>query len=938
MTVAASTDLVKPDPDLILRWVQTLYSGCGGLIHVCTPSGWSGATFTNDDAGHRDLLVWVRRMHERGVQGIYARSTTLSRPLAYGERGGDEDSAFWTGFFADMDIEAPGHKTKNTLPPDLDACKAILEEALLPEPTLWIMSGGGFYPWWLLQEPQQVTDVTQLREYSRQWQGVIRDAAQRLSYHYGPVGDLSRVLRLPGTVNRKVADNPRPCVKVQGEGTGQRYEFEALLADLRIAVAHAEDRNPKPEPREIAPAKPRESGSGLLPGEDFNQRGTWEEVFAGTGWTHDRSVGVEDFWVRPGKERRDGHSATTNYQGSNFMWVFTTEAQGFEPDRSYTKFKAYSILHHGGDDKAAARELGKKGYGDQRPMAAALQPFRPALPAIEVRPMDLTIEQYREQMRPMTKQARVLASIDVAERVFRALHVEHTMDMADVSRWVQVLHDDGLMAKGQITLLEKGIKQEARDIEVRRRREAAADDMLPTPNAPADVAQALVEKDIWGSTDGIPHLRFYQQEWYSWIDNRWTITDPGQIRNAIYEATHKAHYESVDHNYNPIVKPWHPTKEKVVKVMDALSHHCVFSTEDPSKDISLSNGVYSVAFGTFKPHHPRRFNTHILPYEYRPEAECPSWLKFLEDILPSDDAGKGLLQEFFGYCLGGRTNQQKALAMVGVRRSGKGTILRILHKLMGAHRTTSPRLGDLSGPFGEQVLIDKSLAIFSDVRWDSDSRHAATSSLLPILGEDARSINRKNQRAWEGTLDTRFILASNEVPSAKDVSGAFLARLIFLHLRQSFVGREDPNLTEKLEAELPGILNWALEGLTRLEGRGRFEQPESGRAVERAVREAGGGTVAQYVNDAFEVDPTADSIPFSSWYEGYQRWCYQNQDNPVHRRAIRSTLELDLGPQGVSIERRGGVAYVVGLRPQPPSEEPTAPRWLIGAGLVNSRT
>ena len=72
-------------------------------------------------------------------------------------------------------------------------------------------------------------------------------------------------------------------------------------------------------------------------------------------------------------------------------------------------------------------------------------------------------------------------------------------------------------------------------------------------------------------------------------------------------------------------------------------------------------------------------------------------------------------------------------------------------------------------------------------------------------------------------LPTRIVILANEMPSFRDPSGALERRLIVLRTRRSFLGEEDVSLTDALLRELPGILNWAIEGRQRLYSRGRFE-------------------------------------------------------------------------------------------------------------------
>lgn len=71
------------------------------------------------------------------------------------------------------------------------------------------------------------------------------------------------------------------------------------------------------------------------------------------------------YWRRPGKDK--GVSASTNYQQSNLLYVFSTSTL-FEPERGYTKFAAYTLMEHNGDFKVAAKALMRRGYRGSRGM------------------------------------------------------------------------------------------------------------------------------------------------------------------------------------------------------------------------------------------------------------------------------------------------------------------------------------------------------------------------------------------------------------------------------------------------------------------------------------------------------------------------------------------------------------------------------------------
>lgn len=101
--------------------------------------------------------------------------------------------------------------------------------------------------------------------------------------------------------------------------------------------------------------------TGKRPGDDFNTRASWEEILQPHEWEQEKRCGETTHWHRPGKNK--GTSATTDYDGSDLFYCFSSNGDPFEADIAYSKFAAYTYLNHGGDFKAAAADLAAKGYG-----------------------------------------------------------------------------------------------------------------------------------------------------------------------------------------------------------------------------------------------------------------------------------------------------------------------------------------------------------------------------------------------------------------------------------------------------------------------------------------------------------------------------------------------------------------------------------------------
>jgi len=301
---------------------------------------------------------------------------------------------------------------------------------------------------------------------------------------------------------------------------------------------------------------------------------------------------------------------------------------------------------------------------------------------------------------------------------------------------------------------------------------------------------------------------------------------------------------------------------------------------------------------------PRFFAVNALEFDPDPAAPSPSaWHQFLHQLFDGDEQSLDLLQEWFGYCLTGDTSQQKMLLIVGPKRSGKGTIARVLTRLVGNGNFCGPTTSSLAGHFGLQPLIGKTLAIVSDARFHGENIATVVERLLCISGEDTLTVDRKHLTSVTMKLPTRFLFLTNEFPRLTDASGALTGRFVILRLTESFFGKEDTGLTDRLLAELPGILNWAIEGWRRLHERGRFVLPASVQDVVQEIEDLS-SPVSAFVREACVVGP-GHRVSVDSLYDAWKRWCEQEGRQAV---CTKQTFGRDLAAAVAGITRRRGTA------------------------------
>jgi putative DNA primase/helicase len=302
----------------------------------------------------------------------------------------------------------------------------------------------------------------------------------------------------------------------------------------------------------------------------------------------------------------------------------------------------------------------------------------------------------------------------------------------------------------------------------------------------------------------------------------------------------------------------------------------------PRDLVALRNGILHPPSGVFLPPTPRFFTQAALPFDFDPADAAPpeQWLAFLAQLWPSDPESIETLQEIFGYLLTPDTSLQKMFLLHGPKRSGKGTIGRVLRGLLGVENVAGPTLASLAQNFGLAPLIGKTCALISDARLSGKiDQQPIVERLLSISGEDALDVDRKYASAWTGQLRVRFVILANELPRLGDASSALPGRFIILHLTESFYGEEDPGLLDRLLPDLPRILHWALEGRRRLRERGYFIPPSSSLDLQQELEELA-SPIQTFLRERCEVRPEA-TVSCDRLFQVWVQWCReQGRDYP----------------------------------------------------------
>lgn len=409
---------------------------------------------------------------------------------------------------------------------------------------------------------------------------------------------------------------------------------------------------------------------------------------------------------------------------------------------------------------------------------------------------------------------------------------------------------------------------------------------MPPPATPMPVARRLLP-ELSQPVSGLPLRLHWRGGWLVWAGDHWQEEGAVTFGNWLYQRLEHATYQKPEKDGNTTDVPWNPVKRTVGEVERAVQAlrtvedtvetgarliDGVWVNQGPdTAGMACRNGVLDPASRELTASTPARLLIGAMPFDYDPGAECPAWLEFMAQIHPDDPEAVALVQEWFGYVVSGRTNQHKIMFLAGTPRSGKSTTAKILGHLVGPGNVAAPTLSSLSTQFGMSSMIGRPLAVMDDVRTSSKTDiQVVIERLLTISGVGRLDVDRKNLPIWSGQLPTRITIASNNLPWLTDASGAIIHRLLVVDHPVTFLGKEDITLEDRLVQELPGILNWALDGLDRLTANGAFSAVASSQEAVAELHEQANPVKAFLrerceLGDGFQVGVEAMFLDWLLW-------------------------------------------------------------------------
>ena len=283
--------------------------------------------------------------------------------------------------------------------------------------------------------------------------------------------------------------------------------------------------------------------------------------------------------------------------------------------------------------------------------------------------------------------------------------------------------------------------------------------------------------------------------------------------------------------------------------------------------------------------------------DFPPEADrihLANGTLFLDGLLYPEDIPT--LQEYIGYCLIPSNKGQRMMVIKGNGGEGKSQIGAVLSALFGSNMKDGS-IGKISeNRFARADLEHILLCVDDDMRMEALRQTNYVKSIVTAQGK--MDLERKGKQSYQGWMCARLLAFSNgDLQALFDRSDGFYRRQLVLTAKEKPADRvDDPDLAEKMKAEVEGILLWAFAGLQRLVAN-NFKFTESQRTREnREAVKRDNNNVFDFLESEGYIRLKADaSISSKDCYDIYRMWCEENSLTALKRRSFSDALVAACG-------------------------------------------
>lgn len=390
--------------------------------------------------------------------------------------------------------------------------------------------------------------------------------------------------------------------------------------------------------------------------------------------------------------------------------------------------------------------------------------------------------------------------------------------------------------------------------------------------------------------------------WYYWNNKYWTEDTLGKIHSMADYVANNIYKEPLyvsDPNDEKLIEEARKALTKHVKytrqfkgksnMIQDVQHHVSIEQSVFDKDGNLfntHNGFLDLNTGILTPHEfgKNKYFTRISNTEYQPSALCPIWEQFLDEIFEGNKELINYLQRAVGYSLSSSTTEQVMFILLGNGKNGKSVLLNVLHEVLGSYamniqpQTLAIKSG---GQSANQDVARLKGARFVTTTEPNQGMKFDEGTIKQITGGDTVTARFLYGKEFEFKPEFKIWMATNHKPIITGTDNGIWRRMVLIPFNYTIPDdKVDKKLTFKLKEELPGILNWCLEGYIKWRQNGLDDEPEIIKEQRAEYREEM-DIIQRFINDCCIVDSERKES-FSDLWDEFNWWAIQNKESSSH--------------------------------------------------------
>ncbi|HHW37089.1 MAG TPA: nucleoside triphosphatase [Bacillales bacterium] len=405
-----------------------------------------------------------------------------------------------------------------------------------------------------------------------------------------------------------------------------------------------------------------------------------------------------------------------------------------------------------------------------------------------------------------------------------------------------------------------------------------------------------------------PYARYVPERkvWYVYDGNRW-VTDMAALKvmelckdlsDALMTYALSIHDEHKRKDYIKYCAKWQIRGVRITVLSDAQSVYPI-SMEKFDTDrylFNCNNGTLDLRTMQFRDHSPEDRLTKIAPVKYDPNAVCPRFTSFIDEIMSGDKEKAKFLQKALGYAVSGDTRFECMFFLYGeTTRNGKGTLMESILRVFGDYgKAVRPETIALK-QYNNSSNPSEDVARLAGVRFANISEPSRglllnAAQVKSMTGNDTLNARFLHENSFDFTPQFKLYVNTNYLPVINDMTLFTSGRVLIVPFDKHFEEWEQDKTLKaefsKLEMQ-SAILNWLLQGYIMLREEG-FTMPQS---VIDATNEYShdSNKIQLFADECLEERGDAD-VKTAETYAAYREWCAVNGCYPESNRNFNQAL------------------------------------------------